>query len=183
MPRHGGGGASSCSTERNLTFKSSAAANPSSSTQSTLSDVGQARRPAVLQLLSRSPPRASRAGFLPKLPAAQAGKFAYFQKHAEIHPKQAEIVLKRAQKTRKTVDWLVTFASISQSRRPRAYVGKAHGIEFRISRMRARHPRRGPAPPRSTDFDRLPVNPAASKALQMLLGASCMSANCPAWHK
>ena len=35
-------------------------------------------------------------------------------------------MLKRAEKTRKTVDWLVTFASISPSQRPCAYAGKAH---------------------------------------------------------
>ena len=37
---------------------------------------GHARRPAAPQLLSRSPPRASRADFLPKVPAAQAVNFA-----------------------------------------------------------------------------------------------------------
>ena len=59
-------------------------------------------------------------------------------KHAEILSKQAEIVLKRAENTRKTVDWLVTFASISPSQRPCAYAAKAHGPKNRISRSRAR---------------------------------------------
>jgi hypothetical protein len=53
-----------------------------------------------------------------------------------VGSKHAEIVLKWAEKTRKTVDWLVTLASISPSRRPCAYVGKAGKlinpkIEFR----------------------------------------------------
>jgi hypothetical protein len=59
-------------------------------------------------------------------------------KHAEIVSKQAEIVLKRAENTRKTVDWLVTFASISPSQRSFAYAGKAHGPKNRNSRSRAR---------------------------------------------
>ena len=44
-------------------------------------------------------------------------------KHAEILSKQAEILLKQMEKTRKTVDWLVTFASISQAQHPCAYAG------------------------------------------------------------
>ena len=51
-------------------------------------------------------------------------------KHAQILSKQADIVLKRAEKTQKTVDWLVTFASISPSQRPCAYVGKARDKKF-----------------------------------------------------
>jgi hypothetical protein len=46
-------------------------------------------------------------------------------------------VLKRAEKTRKTVDWLVTFASISPSQRPCAHAGRAHGPKIEI-RGRAR---------------------------------------------
>ena len=75
------------------------------------------------QLLSRSPPRASRAGSWPKLPALKRATLHVGSKHAEILSKQAEIVLKRAENTRKTVDWLVTFASISPSQRPCAYAG------------------------------------------------------------
>ena len=56
--------------------QSSAVANPIVVDPKHLSDLGQARRPAAPQLLSRSPPRASRAGFLPKVPAAQAVNFA-----------------------------------------------------------------------------------------------------------
>jgi len=91
--------------------------------------VGHAQRLAAPQLLSRSPPRASRAGSLPKLPALKRSTLHVGSKHAEI-------VLKWAEKTRKTVDWLVTFASIIPSQRPCAYVGKAGKlinpkIEFR----------------------------------------------------
>jgi len=68
-----------------------------------LSDVRYAWRPKAPRLLSRSPPRASRAGFLPKLPAAQVVNFD---------------VIKNA--------------------------------NFAVARARLR---RGPAPPRSRDFD------------------------------
>jgi hypothetical protein len=46
-------------------------------------------------------------------------------KRSTLHTgsKHAEIVLKRAENTRKTVDWLVTLASLSPSQSPCAYVG------------------------------------------------------------
>ena len=78
--------------------------------------VGHAQRLAAPQLLSRSPPRASRAGSLPKVPALKRSTLHARSKHAEI-------VLKWAEKTRKTIDWLVTFASISPSEHPCAYAG------------------------------------------------------------
>jgi hypothetical protein len=89
----------------------------------TAGGVEHLRRLAAPQLLSRSPPRASRAGSLPKLPALKRATLHVGSKHAEILSKQAEIVLKRAERTRKTVDWLVTFASISPSQPPCAYAG------------------------------------------------------------
>ena len=60
--------------------------------------VGHAQRLAAPQLLSRSPPRASRAGSLPKVPALKRSTLHAGSKHAEILSKQAEIVLKQAKK-------------------------------------------------------------------------------------
>jgi len=62
-----------------------------------LSDLGHAG-PAVLQLLSRSPPRASRADFLAHSTSRSSSQLCMLSKHAEILSKPAEIVLKPAEK-------------------------------------------------------------------------------------
>ena len=43
-------------------------------------------------------------GFLAQSTSGSSGQFCMLSKHPEILPKQTEIVLKRAEKTRKTVD-------------------------------------------------------------------------------
>jgi hypothetical protein len=135
--------------------------------------VGHAQRLAAPQLLSRSPPQASRAGSLPKVPALKRSTLHAGSKHAEI-------VLKWAENTRKTVDWLVTFASISPSQRPCAYVGKAGKlmnpkIEFRgRARVASAAVLRRPVLEILTPYPLFRPLPA----LHMLLGASCVWANC-----
>ena len=140
--------------------------------------VGHAQRLAAPQLLSRSPPRASRAGSLPKVPALKRSTLHARSKHAEILSKQAEIVLKRAENTRKTVDWLVTFASISPSQRPCAYAGKGSWTQkskFAVARAWLA---RGLRSAERGDFDRPPRLVRPLSVSQMLLGASCVWANC-----
>ena len=133
--------------------------------------------PPALQLLSRSPPPALRAGSLPKVPAAQGVTFACFQNtQKSSQDRRKSCSNERKKPGKRLTGWQPSHQSANRSVRVLT-LGRLMGSKFEFRgcarATRARSSRR-PVPEILTASQLVRPLPA----LQVLSGASCLWANC-----